>query len=352
MIIYSLILLPFITSLLNDKFIKRASSLFGFLLIVFFAGLRYNTGNDYASYFEIYISKDPSNYETVEPGYILLNLIFNYLQINFSYFLLLFTYTIIIVFWNGFKKENSKKFHQLIFFFLLNDLPLLLMSVIRQGLSAAILLNAVYEINNKKYFKFIIFVLIATSFHLASLIIGIIIYISFKIAISNQSSRTITKIFLLILLTLAIFNPISLIGFNLDKFDTYLAGEAVTDNNFFFGGYFIFKIAILYFHARYVYDEVKNSTVNIHFILLLFSVLINIIFYQFGEVNLRMNYFFDASLIIVSVNLFYFKKISKILKFTIGSIASTYFVAHYYKYLILSGDVFFDYQNYLFLLLN
>jgi len=309
-----------------------------------FCGLRDETGNDYFSYNEIYQwgNTNDSSYDSIEPLFRYLINVFNYLNFNFEFFLFIFTSLIVAISYGVYRNIfYQNNFLLPIGLFFLNNMPLFFMSVIRQGMAAVLLFCAIISISNRRIVYFILLSISAALFHKVSIIISVLIYISYQV--SKIDIRYYSKL----LITLFTFSLI-LSNINIDYFTNifdkkYLVYiNNVNDNNynFFMGGYFLFKIFIILVYLKYFYGIKKIADINI--ILLSFSVLLNILLYRYGEINLRISGYFDMSLVYVSAFLIFTIKRYKAI-FTL--IVISYFIIHYLKFIYNFSDVFIPYRN-------
>lgn len=157
---------------------------FAIFLLISILGIRYNYGNDYPSYYKIFT--EINSYETVsaainsieiENGWILLNRIFS--PLGFSslvFFLTLFQFG---TFYYFIKKYVDKKFRWIaMFFYLFNSgLMLTMLSMMRQSFAMCILVYAITSIINKKYFRSILFIIIAAQFHQSAYIMLLLLFV-------------------------------------------------------------------------------------------------------------------------------------------------------------------------------
>jgi hypothetical protein len=144
----------------------------GFAMIIF-ASFRYGD-RDYLNYIRYYEWINPINnfnyYElkNVEIGYLLLNSIYKYFNLNYIFLFATISLFSIGLFINYFKDYKYRFSALLIYFshlYLLRDLM-----QIRAGLAANILLYSYRFILNRKFYPFISIVFLASLFHYAALI--------------------------------------------------------------------------------------------------------------------------------------------------------------------------------------
>lgn len=138
--------------------------------IIFFAGLRYQSGPDYSSYQQIYNSIEGWSFSRFEPGFVLTVYISKYiLGLSYVTFLFCFTASIILikaVFFNKyFKYPCFILFLYFYFIFIFADF-----GQIRNGMALSIFLWMIPAIKNRNFIKYIILFCLASSFHYSVLI--------------------------------------------------------------------------------------------------------------------------------------------------------------------------------------
>jgi transmembrane protein EpsG len=136
-----------------------------FLLIAGFSAIRYHVGTDYGSY-ELYFNG--SYIQKMEPGYHILNVIFYGYPNGFYAVIAIAT---LLTYFFLFKALNNQGvlffglfFYILLFYALTN-------TFIRQGISAAIFLYSLRFILQRKFLKYLLLIILASTFHLSSLIL-------------------------------------------------------------------------------------------------------------------------------------------------------------------------------------
>ena len=144
------------------------------LILIIFAGIRYGIGTDYKQYQILYENTINSNgyvidFSSNEYGFIFLMKFFNILHIDYNTFLIIVEAITLIIFTYSIKKM-SIEFTISILAFICLGLYGNTFNIIRQMLAAAIISIGIPYIQEKKLKKFIIIVLIASLFHISSLI--------------------------------------------------------------------------------------------------------------------------------------------------------------------------------------
>lgn len=230
MIYLFIIIVTYILAMLtvvDKKIIFTNWTLESLLLVSFFiiyvGGLRFNVGSDWASYVEIYKGSNlGESADGVEPGYLLLNKFFNYLNIPYSIFVLfIFTlsYTLKIV---SFQRYSSNVFVALIVYipiqFMVYDI-----NAVRQGLAVGITLTTIPFILERKLFPFLIICLSACTIHITAIVFIPFYWLALK-SISDRRSIFILLFFIFIALVSKLILDVILqrLGTNFSLFEKFI----------------------------------------------------------------------------------------------------------------------------------
>jgi transmembrane protein EpsG len=167
-----------ISGYINSKWGLKLS----FILIFLFLGLRFEFGNDYETYLDLFnrinengdLAFDPKMFVFYEPGWLLLNWIFR--PIGFFALILFISLIYALVMYKLIKKYILPKYYWLAIFFVVFNPGFLLVhsTAIRQSIAVLIFLLSINYIYEKKIFLFISCILIATTFHYSALTLFII----------------------------------------------------------------------------------------------------------------------------------------------------------------------------------
>ena len=193
--IYYIIYIPFIlcgcfdTEDLSQKQ-KKIICYFWVVVLTLFWGLRWDCGTDwqqfhddyYLSHFKNVFSFDRGLSEQLEPGYVFINAIFNEVGVEYSVFLLFFSF-LISFFFARFCLAYSK-WPIMSFVYLILSMGIIFPN--RQALAAAILTlgtKFIFQGNYKSFFRFLFVVIIASSIHTSALF-GIILFVIPKIILT------------------------------------------------------------------------------------------------------------------------------------------------------------------------
>ncbi|TDQ09910.1 EpsG family protein [Pedobacter metabolipauper] len=162
--------------------------IFSGLILVLTAGLRYGD-RDYLNYIEIYdlVAKLFVDFDAAlvhgEPGYLMLNRIFKTMGIGVTGVFLFMAFCSVGLSLNFFRKYTPYFLIALLIYFshvfLLRD-----MVQIRAGLAASISLYALTYVEKRRFWPFIIIILLAASFHGAVLVM-ILVYVAYPYSIRH-----------------------------------------------------------------------------------------------------------------------------------------------------------------------
>ncbi len=168
MYIYILIVLVII--IFYNKINTNKINLYDWIVIIFLTlicGLRENVGTDYSLYrYYYYNIEDNSRFEIAFKSIIEF---LNHLGISYNVFLLIISMLTIFLFYFAIKKY-SKKPAASIFYFITLGYYAYSFNIIRQMLAIAITLIGIKYIKEKNFLKYLIVILIASSFHLTALL--------------------------------------------------------------------------------------------------------------------------------------------------------------------------------------
>lgn len=172
--------------------------------LIFTSGFRYKVGTDYMAYYKGYIvSKTESIFEAKDVGFALLNKILNYVSSN-PQMIFFVTSIIINVCVVIFLYKNSNKFSLSIYFYITTFTYYSSMNGVRQFVATAIIALAYNHIAERRFFKYLLYVLIASTIHSSALIM---IPIYFLV---NQNVISIKNIYVILgsVITFIFFTPV------------------------------------------------------------------------------------------------------------------------------------------------
>lgn len=151
---------------------KKTWLILSFLLVVSFCALRFYVGNDYANYVTGFYGIKQfygANVYFWEPAYFILNRIFLNCYAGYIYVFASATLISFIFLFKTLNYYNVLKWG--VFFTFTLGLLIFLNNGIRQGVALSIFLYSIRFIENKKFGKYLICILLAASFHFSALIL-------------------------------------------------------------------------------------------------------------------------------------------------------------------------------------
>jgi hypothetical protein len=153
-----------------------------FFLIFLFLGLRYNFGNDYDTYLDLYnriyenrdLAFDQTMFVFYEPGWMILNWLFR--PIGFFGMILALSSLYSYILYKLIREYIPFKYYWIAIFFIVFNPGFILIhsTTMRQTIAILIFIISIKYINEKKIFLFVLLVLLAATFHYTSLTLLII----------------------------------------------------------------------------------------------------------------------------------------------------------------------------------
>ena len=170
--VYSILLLFLLPSIwMYSKSNEKTRSFVLFVIMLFFSlviGLRYNVGTDYMPYKDIYIMQ---YFPDVESGFALMNRILYWLGLPFSSIFILVAFLQLYFFVKGVESINKKYLPLAIFFYFTTLYLFLSLNVLRQTLAFSILVYSIKFIVEKKIFKYVLTIFLASTLHKSALVL-------------------------------------------------------------------------------------------------------------------------------------------------------------------------------------
>ena len=300
------IILFFISALLfsygnrvKNKGLKTILKIISIIIPVLIAGLRYNVGTDYENYVNSYFLVTNDNYR-IEIFHKLVVMIVQHTFNYYQYIFLIYALVTILIAYKAiddYKIDNKNTFiltyAYLMLYFIMS------LNLMRQCLAVAIIMYSMKYIYNKKIYKYIFCIILATLVHTSALIIlpfGIVNIISkdAKKGIIISLIVYITFSIFLLLIPVSILNNIPFIN----KFLNYVnINESLTGTGF---GIIIKQSPILLLCACFYKKMIKNDANIKQWIAM---EILNIIFLYVGFINIALNrfsmYFSFATIFII-----------------------------------------------------
>lgn len=308
---------------------KLSSAFYGFIIcsvMLFFAALRDKVGTDWDAYYEFYTQKT----ESVEIGYSILNNFFRNSGIHYNLFLFFLNFVSLALFYFSLKKHAVFFVISLLLFY--SELFLYFnFSGIRQGIAVSICIYGVRFCIDRKFWKFLFFVLLAFTFHITALIFIIAYFIPFR-KFNKKEFFLITGIFsMLSIIIFAVFNLLSGDLATKAKFYLELQEQDINIKGLFFIG--IVKRSIILFMIFVFGKEIFKVKTSIYFF--------NVYLIGFGmylstylispDIGVRLSSYFLIFDIVLAGNLIMFNQnlTTRLLIVTLFSIEAIYKVYTY-----------------------
>lgn len=206
------IIVCFLSSLVYST--KKSKYLgYSFFILFLYLALRYDFGNDYMSYYELFNTTKETPWseittlfavnnfgEIMEPGYIFLNKLFS----TFSGFFLFIAFQSLIfclVYYNFIKKYVPPKYYWLSLIILIIDTSLMVRSIsgIRQSIAVFCFVYSIEYIISRQALKFYLLIVLAILFHSSALILLPLYFIVNHNKISRAEPFIYSVIYLVIL---------------------------------------------------------------------------------------------------------------------------------------------------------
>lgn len=226
-------------------------------------GQRWLTGEDFPGYLLYYII----NFQGSDWSYFALQDLF--IKNNLSFSLLIFLAYALTLFLNyKFIISINRNIFLLIFLYSIFELYFIQLSQIRQFIAISLFLNALYYAHTVKYFKMVVFTILAVSFHISTILV--VPFLFFK----KQINRKFLFIISLTLIFLPVFDiTIFLEILNVNFYSNYLGGEYDQDlSAFHLFKYFILLslLLIIIKYSKRIYEDNMDIMIVTGFIFYLF----------------------------------------------------------------------------------
>lgn len=280
------ILLAFFSDKIKDSLINKILINLSFLVIILISALRSpSVGTDSLVYFNEFHRLDATNslLENIifnlgnfEPGFITLYHIFSKLNLSYTFLLFILYSFIWITIFKTFQKQRNYIF--LVIFFFYTNFLFFTFNAFRQAIASVIIFYSFNLFCNKKYFKFILCVIFASTFHFSALLF-LSLFLFDKIQINKIKYWYIYFFIALIVPMNLLFYFIAKISSLIPFYNTYLGRDDfyITSN---------FSLGVLYqvllgYIILYYYNKVNlNYRDKLIFNLSLFGNLFYNLFYS------------------------------------------------------------------------
>jgi hypothetical protein len=272
------------------------------LLLTLISGLRGNIDGDYNSYLEMYNTINKYNNEyIVEPGYAFINTFFYKFGLSFQgliFFIALVCIPPKVILINKYSDNFliSILIYFCTFYFLFD------FTQIRQGCAVTFFILSLRYITEKSFIKYFICILIAASFHVASLVL-----LPMYFFLNIKYSKLILYFILFLCTTISLLQyKFLLLNYflQLEDINQVYLNKANYYNSSETFSFLSIKQILVSFSLVFIKDKLndtklglKNLFINIY----IFGILITTIFNQASEISFRLKWFFLWSECIVVI---------------------------------------------------
>lgn len=221
----------------DDSFFIKST----FIYSIFVFGQRWMTGEDFPGYLLYYIS----GFTGKEVGYFALQNLFTSMDLYFGLFIFLI-YSITV--FNNYKfiKRINKNTVFMIYLYMFVELFFMQMSQIRQFIAVSFFIHSYFFAFERKYFRSILNLIIAISFHFSAVLIAPILFIRMKLSKKLMFYFVISCCILPLINIKVIFN----LGF-INMYSHYIGSVYDTGLSFF---HYVRYYGIIFIILIYIYN--------------------------------------------------------------------------------------------------
>jgi len=338
-------------------FLSSAFYVISFLILFFVLGFRNYSGIDDTSYKNIFFNVSEHGFvgqfiETkLEPGYLLLNYFVSLFTDNYLYMQLLSSFIPLALFYYRFKKNSSFMSISLAVFLLatLIYFQMLSVSLIRMFIAVSIVFNAYSYIHQKKLWKYIVVILVASTFHYSALAMLLLCYFCINTQnLSRKSKRFIIITFLLL--------PFVFIGINKLLIPIlggrYAAYTSINDFNVSVATFDTIPVILLllWFFKKYNDGNQSKNALLLKTFVTIYSLSFVFSFYG-GMFSLGRLLFYSVTALFIAAPMISYKLNGTAQKITFDSVIIIYgFMYVYWTQLLLESHFhsLFPYKNLFF----
>lgn len=312
-ILFGSVLFAFLYQVAKSNLAKNIFLFICFIIPLSFLILRYDIGTDYQNYVE-YFYKIKSGVEvTKEPGYLFINELIIYFELHYQWLFVIFGTGFVFFSYAALPKEHLAV---AVFFFITTLYLYEGFSAIRQGLSIAIMAYAIKYVHSKNFIKYFLFSVVASSFHVITGVLLLILYPLLKLNIrSGFYITSIISIFIAIQYSSIGVLLFNYIGQLIPKYEWYINSQFSSEAETSFGllGPLIkVSIAIFIFIFKNQItktDKRKNVYFNLYFFYII-SYIFHLKISIFGRVE---HIFIFSQIIILTYFIYHFRKYTRLL---------------------------------------
>lgn len=274
-----------------------------FLVFTILVGFReFNVGNDTSTYLALFKNCSILGWKSIElianyeKGYLILNVLISLISNSSRFFMIILS---IICNYSIYKfiKDNSKNYFVSIIFYITLLFFYSSMTMMRQFVALSIILLGFKYVKNKSLIKFILIVLLASTFH-SSAFIALLLYPMYHLKFTNKKVVLILIISIFVYVFLgSLFNNISLY---LNKSTAYIdkLGDVKVASVLYTAVYFV-----IYIFTYVLLKNNKNEKNNSFYLFIaLISFLINFLSIKISILS-RASQYFTIFIIVILPNI-------------------------------------------------
>jgi len=341
---------------MKSHFVNRLYILM-FFVFWLIAGLRYETGVDWPGY-TIFFNNIPDinklgkieGYDEFEIGYTLLNSFFRTFTTNVQWLFLFIAFVTNLMLFKTIKKYSNHVFLSLLIYY--STIYFILdMSGIRQCIALNLFLISIKYIVDKKFYKYLLLIVLASLFHTTALILIPIYFIL------NKEFKNWVSIIIICIGLLISFFQISWLSFSLGKFiDLFyikaitgkLYGYSLREDSRNFGLGFFLNLMIFVFFILNKKRMRNNKMYNIFFNMYIISLFFYYYIWEITEISSRLRMYFSLGNIFIFGYLIdiYRSRLKKYLIYSFVVLFSIFYCS-IYVFEMPEGIAYNPYQNYL-----
>ncbi len=274
------------------------------ILLILFAGFRFETGYDFKAYklfFEQATTVEAVFNKTIdaESGYLLLNLLFNKLGLNYYHFTFFFTFISIVLLMLFLKKTLRYPSLGLIYyfsrFFIVRD-----MGQIRSSIASIICLYALKYVKEKRFLPFIFIVWIASLFHVVSFAM-IAVYI-FNLLFSELTVKNVVFIsFITVIASVVLATPSLYLWAIPERYAPYFTNASYVNSGGLTNPILWLQLLIFVIASFVIFNRSKENQENISIVMkeYFLASIVLIAFGSLGTVGGRISTVFATTEILV-----------------------------------------------------
>ena len=308
-----------------------------FVILVLFAGLRFDVGADFMTYSGMFVEfKNEKAPFLFEPANMFIINIVNTLDINHQAIFLIYSLISMSAVFYFIKKLSPSKELSILLFVTIGIFYFSTFNIIRQWAAISLMLIAIVKLIDAKHIQFVLFIILASLFHLSALILFVVVF--FKIRF---------KFFYLIALLFGSMLVMELLLFiiNSSKYAMYLNGVKFDQkgNPLLLLIYISILVYIPCFLGYFSRKKILNTQETVLLNMNIMSILFLILGYQLNIDFLslmRVNMYFQIQLIVLipmMMNKIKNQKINFMLKYLVFV-----FLFFYYFYTVYNNGVIYN----------